>query len=181
MEVILASGYRPSEQIGLEADAQGVLWIDAQIHKLQSLGLTPIIVLAGEHCDEVVQKSVLLESCDLVYDSNQADANLLTNVKSGLKATERACFVIPAEVPVPRESIWKHLKLGLNHQGYGTNNHLLQTGGEGAPWQYGFPLLITPAGRVALLNFKNLTGLTDRRLNYFFSPPPALAEANLTL
>lgn len=177
MDVLLLAGYRPRqhEPIGLETDVLGVCWIDAQIIRLRALGLSPIVVLAGHHADAVIRHSRQLEDCELVYDTNGAGANLLSNLRSGLHATSEACFALPVEIAAPAESHWRQLKSELTREGFATGVHIFQIGAEGAPWHYGFPVLISARGKKTLLKLENIAGLVDPRLVYRFSRPAALA------
>lgn len=181
MDVLLLCGYRPNEPIGLEQDSDGFIFLDYQIHRLQNIGLSPIVVVSGAYAEPLIRQSKFLESCELVFDTNDKEANLFTNVRAGLKTCEQACFVFPAEVPVPPEIIWKQLKIDLLRKGFSTDIHAFQVATpKGAPWHYGFPVLLSNFGRKSFLNIKNLGGLTDRRLRYHFSRP-ALAPVAASL
>jgi len=166
MHVLLLGGYR-NQPLGLGQSKDGEVWIDYQIQSLKALGLSPIVVLAGAHADDVLRASRHLESCELVFDTNGREANLFSNLRAGLHVTKEACFVLPLEIPAPPESAWKQLKLELVQHGLSTSHHVFQLPmSEGAPWQYGFPLLVTAAGSKTILNLKNATGLTDERIGY---------------
>lgn len=181
MEALLLAGYRPKEALGLETDEVGKLLLDHHIDQLKSLGLDPVVVLAGDPADEVLRKSSSLQGCELVFDANYHEANLFTNLRSGLKVTEKACFVLPVEIPVAPENVWRQLKAELLTQGLLTSYHAFQlTTEEGAPWHYGFPLLISTIGNKIIQNLKQPTGLTDARIRYHFSRPPlALSSPSL--
>lgn len=167
MEVLLLAGYR-NQPIGIETLENGECWIDHQIRSLQQIGLTPIVVLSGAHADDVLRVSRRLESCELVFDANDKESNLFSNLRSGLHATEDACFVMPLEVSIPPETVWKKLKLELLQHGLLTRHHILQLAlDEGAAWQHsGFPLLVTAVGGRVILDLENATGLTDERIRY---------------
>ncbi len=171
MDALLLAGYRSifPVPLGLEKDVLGTHLLDNQIARLKAIGLSPIVVLAGENADLVIRSSRQLEDCELVYDTNGHEANILSNIRSGLRATEEACFVLPVEIPMPAESHWRHLKAELIHEGFLTKIHIFQVGAKGAPWHFGFPILISAVGRRALLGLENPTGLSDRRLAYHFS------------
>lgn len=178
MDALLLCGYRPRQTIGLETDSDGFTFLDFQIHRLQAMGLSPTVVLAGAKADEYLYRSRFLESCELVYDTNGRDANLFTNLRSGLHAVSKACFALPIEILAPPDIIWKQLKIELLRKGFATDFHAFQVANaEGAPWHYGFPLLVSDFGRKAIRNMKTLKSLTDRRLRYHFSVPATLAHA----
>lgn len=173
MEVLLLSGYRP-QPLGLDTHPDGELWIDHQIRCLKEMKLTPVVVLAGSHADEILRKSRCLETCELVFDANDNNSNLYSNLRAGLHATKDACFVLPVEVPAPPEGQWKLLKAELVREGILTAHHVIH--GECAAWQQtGFPLLITPVGNRVILDLKNGTGLTDERIRYHRLPTVELA------
>lgn len=166
MKVLLLSGYRP-QRLGLGVSDDGELWIDFQIGALKAMGLSPVVVLSGAHADDILRVSHQLESCELVFDDNGLNSNLFSNLRAGLRVTDEACFVLPLEVPAPPEVAWRYLKTELVSQGILTSHHVFQLPmTEGAPWQYGFPLLITAVGNKAILKLENPTGLTDERIGY---------------
>lgn len=175
MDVLLLNGYR-NQPMGLSQSEDGEVWIDYQIRCLKTLGLTPTVVLAGDHADQILRVSRQLETCELVFDTNGPEANLFSNLRAGLHVTEDACFVLPLEIPAPPEAAWKQLKYELITHGLLTSHHIFQLPmNEGAPWQYGFPLLVTAVGSKTILNLKDATGLTDHRIGYRRSEPKRLA------
>lgn len=180
MDVLLLAGYRSAEPLGLEPHASGRLMLDVRIEQLRHLGLSPIVVLSGNHADEQLRQVRSLEKCELVFDTNGDEATLFTNLRSGLNVAEQACFVFPVEIPVPPEFVWKQLKTELLREGFLTDKHVFQLADEGAPWHYGFPILLSEVGRKVILNLKNPTGLTDPRIRYYFSSPP-LAHSAVSL
>jgi len=172
MEVLLLSGYRP-HPIGLDALEDGEIRLDSQIRSLKEIGLTPIVVLSGNHADDVLRVSQQLESCELVFDANDNSSNLFTNLRSGLHVTKNACFALPVEIPVPPEGHWKHLKAELIREGLLTAHHVIHAfPTEGAAWQHwrGFPLLVTAIGNRVILDLKTGKGLTDERIRYYRLP-----------
>lgn len=176
MDVLLLGGYR-NQPMGLQRNKEdGELWIDFQIRTLKEIGLSPIVILAGAHADNVLRVSRQLETCELVFDTNGTEANLFSNLRAGLHVTSDACFVLPVEIPAPPETAWKQLKAELVQHGLLTSHHVFQLPmAEGAPWQYGFPLLVTAVGGKMILNLKDATGLTDERIGYRLSSVRTLA------
>jgi hypothetical protein len=177
MEVLLLSGYRPAQPIGLESDSTGELLLNHRIRELKGLGLRPVVVLAGPHADDHLRKARELDSCELVFDVNHLDANFFSNFRSGLRAVEHASFALPIEVPVPPRHVWTALKMELLHEGFQTENHILQFAtSEGAPWHYGFPFLTTAVGRKVILDLETPVAMTDARIRYHFLPAPLAPE-----
>jgi len=167
MEVILLSGYRPNLEIGQSRMENGVLWLDYQIQSLQQMGLSPIVVLSGTNADDVLRVARHLETCELVFDTNDNGSTLYTNLRAGLRATKDACFAMPVEVPTPGETHWRFLKQELVNLGLRTPHHVIHMPPhEGAVWHYGFPLLVTASGNQTIQRLENGTGLTDERIRY---------------
>jgi hypothetical protein len=176
MDALILCGYRPQQAIGLKAhEPTGRAILDVQIERVQSLGLSPIVVLAGRTADDYLRQSLLLKNCELAYDDQNEKANLFSNVQSGLRLTDDATFALPVEVPVPPAFAWKSLKMELTKHGSLTQFHLLQLATpEGAPWHYGFPLLVSLTGRKTILEMEPNLGLCDERLRYCHSQPDSL-------
>lgn len=166
MKALLLNGYRTQEPLGA-----GTL-LDQQILNLLQLKLDPIVVIAGPFADEIILQSQWLERCELVYDGTEK-ANVFSNVRAGLKATDEACFVLPVEIPAPPEHVWKALKLELVKAGLKTKEHVFQFTHMGAPWHYGFPLLISASGNRFVCDLEqDGNGLCDQRLRFQYSTPP---------
>jgi hypothetical protein len=166
MEVILLSGYRP-HPIGTKKLENGEVWLDYQIRLLQEMGLTPVVVLSGRHADETLRVARHLESCELVFDTNENQSTLYTNLRAGLKVTSEACFALPIEVPTPSQDHWHQLKGELLNVGLRTAHHVIHMPPhEGAVWHYGFPLLVTAFGNQMIQKMEDGTGLTDERIRY---------------
>jgi hypothetical protein len=166
MKTILLAGYRAA--LGLERDANGELLIDVKIRELQRLSYEVICVLAGNDADEVLRASRYLMNVELVFDTNDAEATLATNLKAGLAATEgEGCFCIPLEVPTPEAAAWHFLREGWRREGFLTSSSVFQLStSQGAPWQFGFPLLVSRSGNKLIRSLQGFTTLVDTRLKY---------------
>lgn len=168
MDVLLIAGYRnDSEALGLSENQDGQIQMDLQISKLQQLGLTPIVVLAGLEADDVLRKSKKLSECELIYDTHGNESSIAACVKAGLQGVEHTCFVLPVEVPCPSKDSWVALRKAFLSTGFSTKIAMVQlTDTQGAPWHYGFPLFITRLGRHLMLNDEEIHSLTDPKLSY---------------
>jgi hypothetical protein len=181
MKVLLLCGYRPKSKIGLQKNAAGQTLLDVRIEQLQAMKMNPVVVLSGGQADELLRESRLLSTCELVFDVHDNEATLFTNLKSGLKITDDAVFMIPLEIDPPAETDWKHLKTQLLREGFLTSFHAFQLADEkGTPTHHGFPLLISAVGNKVIQDLKEPKGLTDSRLRYHFSRPP-LAQSESSL
>jgi hypothetical protein len=175
VEVLLLSGYRP-HPIGLKKLSSGELLLDHQICSLKEMGLTPVVILSGNHADDVLRTSRELESCELVFDANDDQSTLYTNLRAGLHITKDACFALPVEVPTPEQVHWRQLKAELVNLGLLTSHHVIHhPPAEGAVWHYGFPLLVTALGNKIIQQLENGTGLADERILYHRLAPVELA------
>ncbi len=169
MRVILLCGYRPGDNeiaLGLERNASGVTLIDRRIIELSSRGFEVVCVLAGNRADEILRESRQLPEVEIVYDTNADAANLATNLKAGLAATEgEGCFAIPVEIPCPPSEIWEFIRQAWRRQGFHTDTSVFQIA-QGAPRHYGFPLLISRKGNGLIRKLSAFTYLLDARLKY---------------
>ena len=168
MRVILLCGYRTGEDValGLERNSSGVTLIDRRIIELTSRGFEVICVLSRNSADEILRESRQLPEVEIVYDTHGDDANLATNLKSGLAATDgEGCFAIPLEIPVPPPELWAFIREAWRRQGFHTDTSVFQIA-QGAPRHYGFPLLISRKGNALIRSLKGFENLVDARLKY---------------
>lgn len=181
MDVLILAGYREDLHLTLlkKTSADSPIFLDRQIESARSLGLNPIIILSGSHADEVLRQSISLRSCELIYDTNEENSNLMTNLRAGIHGASQTCFALPVHIPCPEKEIWVALKTAFQNTGFSTKKAVIQlTDHQGAPWHWGFPLFLTRLGRHLLLNEPDLSSLVDPRLTYFhsvFVPPEGLA------
>jgi hypothetical protein len=180
MRTILLAGYRAG--LGLEHDASGVLLIDRRIRELQHLGFEVVCVLSGNEADDVLRTSRALMDVELVFDTNAEQSTLATNLKAGLAATDgEGCYCLPLEIAPPERPVWNFLREEWRKRGFHTSTSVFQAAdAQGAPWRFGFPLLITRSGNGLIRELTGLTGLVDARLKYqllAFSEDQALAPA----
>lgn len=181
MDVLILAGYRQDLHSVLlkRPTSNSPLFLDQQIKATQALGLNPIVVLSGNHADEVLRQSKALRSCELIFDTNDHEAGLMTNLKAGVQVISNTGFILPVEVPCPEKAAWVALKQAYQRTGFSTQKAVVQlTDSQGAPWHWGFPLYLTRLGRHLLLNESDLHSLVDPRLTYFhsvFEPPEGLA------
>jgi len=172
MKALLLCGYRASEDgeptLGLERDSDGVTLIDRKIVQLRNQGLKVVCVLAGKTADEQLRQSRRIESCELVFDTSEPHCGLLSNVRSATFSLENeACLILPVEIPSPERTIWNFLKETLMQNRYAREASFVQiTDPEGAPWHFGFPLLLTRNGANLIRETSSLTSLIDPRLQY---------------
>lgn len=163
MKTLLLCGYRPVEE-----NERGVAeTIDRRIEQLKAFSSEVICVLAGPYADDLLRACPRISNVELVFDTHE-NANLTTNLRAGLAAIEgEACFVLPWEINPGRAETWGHLKTEFAKVGFATTHSILQAvDNQGAPFHYGFPLLVTRSGNDLLQELTDLRSLTDARLSY---------------
>lgn len=175
MKAILLSGYRASdfneEPLGLTRAQGGATLMDTQIQQLIQLGLEVICVVSGQDAEQQLRVCPRIADTDLVFDTND-QVSLASNLKSGLAATgEEGCFALPVEITPPPAEVWRFLKHEWARLGFAFEAPVLQAvDAQGAPWHFGFPLLITKTGNKMIRGLTSFHSLTDSRLNYHHLP-----------
>ncbi len=171
MKVLLLCGYRTSENsedaLGLAREADGQRALDNRIQELSRLGFEVITVLAGAQADEQLRLCPRIANTEMVFDTSD-HVNLASNLKAGLAATDsEGCFVLPVEVPMPAPELWRFLNQEWGRQGFHTETQVFQAvDAQGAPWHFGFPLLLTKAGNHHVRKLTGFLSLVDPRLSY---------------
>lgn len=168
MRVLLLCAYRALDDgeiaLGLKRAGDGKTILDRQIEALLALGMEVTCVLAGAGADEQLRQCHRLHEVDMVFDT-ATPLSLLSNLREGaLNAPHEACFVLPVEIPAPPKEVWDFLRNEYARAGFNAEKSVIQA--EGAPCQYGFPLLFTRQGCLQLQEYKDLQGLVDTRLSY---------------
>ncbi len=172
MKTLLLCGYRDcddaDEAVGIDRSTDDKTLIDRRITQLRQLGFDVVCVLAGNRADVQLRQCKSIESCDLVFDTNEPHCNLISNLRAGTFHLENeGAFVLPVEIPVPDQMQWRFLLNEYGRSGFGQRTTFLQLRPTlGAPCQYGFPLLLTREGAKFLRDTPNLTSLVDSRLQY---------------
>lgn len=182
MTILLLCGYRDREESEM---ALFHAHVDNKIRHLKWMGYEVICVLAGAHADDQLRHCRRIADCELVFDTTD-NPNLASNLKAGLAGTDGAgCFVLPVEVPSPSPETFAILKEAWRTKGFLTETHVYQlVSDEGAPCHYGFPLLVTRKGNVAVKEMQEFRSLLDTRLKYLQlveSEYAALATSELPL
>lgn len=171
MKTLLLCGYRSSDNnediLGIQRDENHQRLLDLQIQQLSNLGFEVITVLSGEHADEQLRVCPRIANTELVFDTSDSPT-LASNLRAGLGATDdEGCFVLPVEIKPPSADVWRFLIQEWHKQGFNAPISILQAATvEGAPWHFGFPLLITRTGNRELRKLQNLLSLSDSRLSY---------------
>ncbi len=171
MKVLLLAGYRTSdnseEPLGIERDTGGQRLLDARIHQLSQLGLEVITVLSGQHADDQLRLCPRIANTELVFDTSD-HVCLASNVKQGLAAVgPEGCYVLPVEITPPPADVWRLLRQEWGRMGFHTESAVFQAiDAQGAPWHFGFPLLVTTAGNNLISKISDFRSLTDPRVPY---------------
>jgi hypothetical protein len=182
MRTLLLCGYRKLDEaetaLGLARGVSGKTILEEQIEGLLALGMEVTCVLAGTAADEQLRQCRRLADVDMVFDDSPNGTSLVSNAREGaLSVPHEACFVLPVEVPVPPREVWDFLRGEYAKVGFGTEDSVLQAvipvPAQGAPWQFGFPLLFTRQGAEQLQKTPDLKGLVDARLKYLHLAPEA--------
>ena len=180
MKVLLLCGYRISDHeqipLGLERTSSGECLIDRRIDELQAQGFEVICVLAGHSSEQVLRESRRLADVELVFDTNAEQASLASNLQAGLAATAgEGCFALPLEVPCPPPEAWASLRERWRREGFHTDISVFQLVAPlGAPWHFGFPLLISRKGNARIRASHGFVSLVDTRLKYAGTLAPTL-------
>jgi hypothetical protein len=170
MKAILLAGYRTPQKhegpVGSSIEANGKSQLSNQILAWKNFGCEVVVILAGAQADEQLRTCKELIDVELAFDTT-AHPNLISNLRAGMHTTEDGAFIFPIELPFPGHEICQFLKAEFAKAGFRTPHALLQAlDVQGAPWQDGFPLLVTRVGNKLIRNHDDLTGLIDPRLSY---------------
>ncbi len=167
MRIILLAGYRNHSESECPwlADSDGLPLLERRIREACELSPSIVVVLSGLSSDDTLRKCPSLERCELVFDTNGEEANLLSNLRSALKLGIDPAVVLPVEVSFgPREQLKKLIFFAVQ-QGLRAPFHLLQAmESTGDFWNGGFPLIISATGGQELLANETLLGLSDPQI-----------------
>lgn len=174
MRTLLLCGYR--SPLGLDRCPQGRTLIERRLAALHEYGSPVVAVLSGAFADEQLRQCPRLADVELAYDNsgdNSGDnygvrTSLTTNVVVGLEDRDREpFFVLPVEIPLPDRDTWNGLLEAAESEHLPEKASLIQAvTPQGAPWHYGFPLVVSRFGNRELRRLKELNSLLDPRLNY---------------
>lgn len=167
MTTLLLAGYRTSST--LEAhfslrtyNSQNLL--DFQIQSLRQFCNEIVVVLAGGASEQVLRASKLIHECELVYDTEENDANLISNLRAGLHHTENWVFTLPVDYPCPKPEKFQRLLGAYTRDGWGSQSFLWTAGEVNSPSPSFFPLLVTRNGNAFIRKTKDLFSFEDQRL-----------------
>ncbi len=156
MKTLLLCGYRnPNNEppLGLTPEVkwkdQNLTTLERQIQSLKKISQDVVCVLSGTQAEVQIRQTRALDSCEIVYDTNE-HASLMTNVQAGLALTQEAVFVLPVEVPAPSPEVWNELMVRYAQLGWCTPRLGLQLELDDLRAPYGFPLLVTRTGNQTL-------------------------------
>lgn len=135
---------------------QQELQITRAIRALKQLPYEITVVLGGDDSEDILRGCRLLESCELVFDTNGHEASLWTNLKAGAWATNDWILVHTLEsATAPLDQ-----SLYLVQQ----NAQLSAKSGPHIITLDKSPLLLTREGNQFIKTQKDLTGFEDPRL-----------------
>lgn len=164
MQCILLAGYRQSttdDLLGFKETENGSFQLREAIRGLKASGHQVTVVLSGNVADEQLLRCREIMNCELVFDTHGDEANLMTNVRSGLEAVDNHCFIFPVELTLPPPEVWKGLLAQLQMAGYATASHIFRS-----EFGHHFPLLLTRKGREVILDDTQINSFLDTKLNY---------------
>jgi hypothetical protein len=132
-----------------------------------------VVVLAGQNSEHFLRSSRALERCDLVFDTTNSEASMITQAHAACHATEDAFFLISlmSVLPTPEhlhELIKQYYRAGLRTERHGF-------------WFADFPLLITRSGNQFFRKASGLAGWQDPRLQIITVKSNLLASRVNTL
>lgn len=153
MKALLLAGYEDSHKVALR-DCDGRPFIDLQIAALRRLGYEVAVVLAGDESDNILRACRALWNCELVFDTNGADACLWTNLKAGLCTTHDWVVALPIKAKTPELSELNQIinEVYTNPQAHQVRSH-----------SFPGPFAITLKGRQLIKKNKDIYDLNDQR------------------
>ena len=160
MRVILLAGYKPCTHNNCPwlEDENSQPRLEQRIHEARTISTNCIVVLAGQVADMILLKCPSLENCELVFDTNEEQANLLTNLRAALTLGTEPAIILPAEIPFGDVTKVKQLADVAVQHGLKAPFHMIQNEDQG------FPLVLTGTGCRELVRNKTLQGLADPQL-----------------
>lgn len=164
MNCLLLAGYRPSTEedlLGFKETENGSFQLREAISTLKEMGHTVTVVLSGNIADEQLLRCREIMDCELVFDTNNDEVSLMSNVRSGLEAVDNHTFIFPVELAIPPAHVWKELLAQLQMAGYATASHIFRS-----EFGHQFPLLLTRKGREVILDDTQIDSFLDAKLNY---------------
>ena len=142
----------------------GKLWLDLQIEKIKPLNCEIEIVLGKNNSEEILRNSLYTKECSIVYDPNEEESGLLSNLRAGLYSTYNTCLVIHSNMQVPRLGVFQKV-IGKSFQLLDTQTDIIRPYcpqlGQMTP---GFPLGITLKGKKKLLEHSEINSLNDSQI-----------------
>jgi hypothetical protein len=162
MRLILLAGYKASDPKTcpwLQFDGQELL-LESRIKEALLLTAKVYVVMSGEGAEYALQHCPSLEKCEFIFDTNDDQASLLTNLRAALHHGFDPAIVHPAELPLGPKSAIKALVGWAAQQGAAAPFHFLQLPAQG------FPLVITPNGAKKIYSTRELKGLADEQLQF---------------
>lgn len=163
MKALLCAGFEKEFPIRL----------DTHIAHLEKMNFEIVVVIGGFNSEQVLCQSQLLERCELVFDTNDNELSLLSNIRAGMHTTEDSILVHPAGSDLINERSFQELVKAYYHAGLRTESHGFWTGD--------FPLLITRSGNQFFRKAADLTGLNDPRISLVKLDDTCLATGVNTL
>lgn len=179
MKLLLLAGYRQPLKselaLGISAHSQEASVLSKQIKKISSLGFELVVVLAGPQSEVQLRKCLELADCELAFDTSPKP-NLFTNLRGGLATTEEASLVLPVDIELTDKKVTDFLIREHAREGARTPFSIIQaTDSQGAPWQMGFPLLVTRNGNKLIQDTEDMVMVTDPRVLFLRHPYQDLA------
>ena len=179
MKLIILAGYRSphfnENAVGISSHREGPHLLAEQIKKISSFGFEVVVVLAGEQSETQLRQCPELAECELAFDT-AVKPTLFTNLRGGLATTSEASLALPVDILLSDKSVTDFLIREHAREGARTKHCIIQVcDAQGAPWQAGFPILVTRQGNKVIQDTVDLSSLTDARVTYLRTPYQDLA------
>ncbi|MCB0391308.1 MAG: hypothetical protein KDD58_08455 [Bdellovibrionales bacterium] len=85
------------------------LFIDYQLEKLLALNYEVDVVLGYRYSEEILRDSLFIRKCHIIFDPNENENNLLTNLYAGLFALYGEGFYLPIQFKCPDLYDWQRM------------------------------------------------------------------------
>jgi len=169
MNLLLLAGYKHAESEFWLQDQDGLPLLETRLQLARKFARSPIVVLSGTDADEILRNCPSLEKCELVFDTNGDQSNLLTNIRAGLRVEANATIIWPAEVALSSTQHIRFLQQWAVQQGNRVPVHVVQAVHLGELVNDGLPFLLTLSGRKLLMTQPEIITLTEPCVSYEYA------------
>lgn len=170
MKAFLLAGYRESQNPAFPfalRPYEGQTLLDWQIQQLKRSRFEVCVILAREESEVIIRTSRLVHDCELIFDTSDKDANLVSNARAGMAITTDQAIILPVDQICPPPESLSLLVKASARAGLRTSTHFFTLADlNNLPDPALFPLLITRCGNDFLKKTTDLNNFGDTRFVY---------------